>query len=229
MVAAETTSYEPESLRKAGWLARETTPAPVRLDFRPILELLSGLSDFELDDWWIRFNRANKDVISTLEINSEGTLLISPFPGWDGSQAQGDFGFDLAKWAEAYGGQVGGFNLGIRLPNGSRYSPDACWISPAQMTSNRPPLDHILLFCPAFVAEVRNCIDDLRVLRLKMAEYVANGAQMAWLIDPYNHQVHIYRPIDRPKVLDNPETVSGDPVLPGFVFDVRKRIFDLEW
>ncbi len=198
-------------------------------DFRPILELLSDLSDYELDDWWIRFNRANKDVIGNLEINSEGALLISPFPGWDGSKAQGDFGFALAQWAESYGGQAGGFNLGVRLPNGSRYSPDVCWISAEQLMDNKPPLDHILLFCPAFVAELRTHIDDLRVMRLKMAEYVANGTQLAWLIDPYNHQVHIYWPGVMPEVLDNPETVNGEDVLPGFVFEVRKRIFDLQW
>ena len=220
---------DPESLRTAGWFAGERTPAPARLDFRPILELLSRLSDYELDDWWIRFNRANKDVIGNLEINSEGALLISPFPGWDGSKAHGDFSFALAQWAEGYGGQAGGFNLGVRLPNGSRYGPDACWISPEQLLRIETGLDHILLFCPAFVAEVRTHIDDLRVLRLKMTEYVANGAQLAWLIDPYNHQVHVYRPGLRPEVLDDPETVSGDPELPGFVFGVRRRIFDLQW
>ena len=228
-MTTQTAYYEPESLRTAGWFAGERTPAPVRLDFRPILELLSGLSDYELDDWWIRFNRANKDVIGKLEINSEGALLISSYPGWDGAKAGGDFVFDLAKWSEGYGGQAGGFNLGIRLPNGSRYTPDASWISAEQMAANKPPLDHILLFCPAFVAEVRACNDDLRVLRGKMAEYVTNGAQLAWLIDPGNHQVHIYRPDTGPEVLDNPETVSGEAILPGFVFEARKRIFDLQW
>ena len=228
-MTTQTTYSEPESLRTAGWFVGERTPAPVRLDFRPILDLLSGLSDYELDDWWIRFNRANKDNIGNLEINSEGALLISPFPGWDGSQAQGDFGFDLGQWSKDYGGRMGGFNLGVRLPNGSRYGPDACWISPEQLQCIETGLDHILLFCPAFVAELRTHIDDLRVMRLKMEEYVANGALLAWLIDPANRQVHIYRPDAAPEVLDNPETVSGDPVLPGFVFEARKRIFDLQW
>ncbi len=228
-MTTQTAYDEPESLRAAGWFAGERTPAPVRLDFRPILELLSGLSDYELDDWWVRFNRANKDVIGKLEINSEGALLILPFPGWDVAKGEGDFGFDLAKWAEGYGGQTGGFNLGIRLPNGSRYTPDACWISAEQMATNKPPLNHILLFCPAFVAEVRTHIDDLRVLRRKMVEYIDNGAQLAWLIDPANHQVHIYRPNAAPEVLDDPETVGGESVLPGFVFEVRRRIFDQQW
>ena len=83
-MAERTVFYEPESLRMAGWFAGEITPPPVRLDFRPVLELLSGLSDYELDDWWIEFNRANKDVIGNLEINSEGALLISPSRGGTG-------------------------------------------------------------------------------------------------------------------------------------------------
>ena len=37
------------------------------------------------------------------------------------------------------------------------------------------------------------------------------------------------RPDTAPEVLDNPETVSEETVLPGFVFEVRKRIFDLQW
>ena len=228
-MTTQITYDEPESLRTAGWFAGELTQAPVRLDFRPILEMLSGLSDYELDDWWIRFNRANKDNIGNLEINSEGALLISPFPGWDGSRAQGDFSFALAQWAEGYGGRMGGSNLGVRLPNGSRYGPDVCWISPAQLQRIETGLDHILLFCPTFVAELRTHIDDLRVMRLKMEEYIANGALLAWLIDPANHQVHIYRPGVAPEVLDNPETVSGEPVLPGFVFEARERIFDPQW
>ena len=76
--------------------------------------------------------------------------------------------------------------------------------------------------------EMRGYNADLQVMRRKMREYVANGAQLAWLIDPYNQQVHTYRPNAAPEILDNPETVSDD-VLPGFVFEVRRRIFDQQW
>ena len=75
--------------------------------------------------------------------------------------------------------------------------------------------------------EMRGYNADLQVARRKMAEYISNGAQLGWLIDPCNQQVHIYRPGAAPEVQDNPETVSGGDVLPGFVFEVRRRIFDL--
>ena len=55
-----------------------------------------------------------------------------------------------------------------------------------------------------------------------MAEYIANGAQLGWLIDPYKPAVYIYRPGEPVKRLDNPTSISGDPVLPGFVFNVAE-------
>ena len=53
-----------------------------------------------------------------------------------------------------------------------------------------------------------------------MGEYVANGCQLAWLIDPEKQHVHIYRPGQPVQVLDQPATVSGDPELPGFLLDL---------
>jgi Uma2 family endonuclease len=54
-----------------------------------------------------------------------------------------------------------------------------------------------------------------------MAEYITNGAQLGWLIDPLERKVHIYRAEADVEILDDPETVSGEPLLKGFVLDVR--------
>jgi Uma2 family endonuclease len=55
-----------------------------------------------------------------------------------------------------------------------------------------------------------------------MQEYIANGALLGWLIDRRNRNVYIYRPNQEPQLLENPETVSGDPELPGFVLRLAK-------
>ena len=60
------------------------------------------------------------------------------------------------------------------------------------------------------------------MLQAKMNEYIANGAQLGWLIDPFKKKVYIYRPGGAIQSLDNPNTISGDPVLPGFVFNIAK-------
>jgi Uma2 family endonuclease len=59
-------------------------------------------------------------------------------------------------------------------------------------------------------------------LQSKMVEYLDNGAALGWLIDRKNRSLHIYRPNREPEILMNPETVSGDPELPGFVMRMAK-------
>ncbi len=60
------------------------------------------------------------------------------------------------------------------------------------------------------------------MLQAKMDDYIANGVRLAWLIDPYKKNVHIYRSGKPVELLTNPATLYGDPVLPGFVFQVSE-------
>ena len=231
-MVAETIAKIPTLLQEAMWVDGETQTAPLVLDFSPVLELMVRLEygERDVDQWLIEFNHANKDLVGKLELDENGALLITPIPGVAGSGYEVKLATDLNFWTRKNGGDAHGSRLGIRLPNGQRYAPDAAWISPEQQANRPPPYpypdDWLLPFCPAFVAEIRSRSDRLPALQRKMADYVANGALLAWLIDPYLRRVHIYRPGVSPLTLDDPETVTGEPVLPGFVFEVRRRIFD---
>jgi Uma2 family endonuclease len=55
-----------------------------------------------------------------------------------------------------------------------------------------------------------------------MEEYMANGTSLGWLIDPSTRRVYVYRPDEEVEVLENPETVSGEPLLPGFTLNVTE-------
>jgi Uma2 family endonuclease len=114
-------------------------------------------------------------------------------------------------------------NAEFRLPDGSARSPEASWVLLTHwnaLTNQEqeafPPL------CPDFVLELRTFSDRLKQLQKKMQEYLANGARLGWLIDPYEKTVHIYRPNQEPEILNNPPTVSGETVLPGFVLDLSE-------
>ena len=80
------------------------------------------------------------------------------------------------------------------------------------------PTDHIF----DFVVEIRSPSDRLSVLQEKMQEYLDNGAGLGWLIDPMDKKVYIYRSGQAVVALDDPETLSGDPELPGFILNVRE-------
>ena len=51
---------------------------------------------------------------------------------------------------------------------------------------------------------------------------MANGALLGWLIDPNHRTVYLYRRGAPLQTLENPSTLSGEPVLPGFVFNISE-------
>jgi Uma2 family endonuclease len=55
-----------------------------------------------------------------------------------------------------------------------------------------------------------------------MQEYRDNGAQLGWLIDPKNKRVEVYRVGQAVEVLENPDTLSGEGVLPGFTLTLKR-------
>ncbi len=42
-----------------------------------------------------------------------------------------------------------------------------------------------------------------------MSEYLDNGAELGWLIDPFDKRVYIYRPGETVKCLENPTSISA--------------------
>ena len=210
-------------------LERDPLSLPIRLEFGPVLEALAeaGYVGERLNEWLIDFNQANKDTIGKLELDAEGRLLVSPMPGVLGSRFESEFAAELYVWTREYVGQAHGSRLGVELPNGARYAPDAAWLSPQQLADYAASGQTWLVrFCPHFVAEVMSRNDRPAAARRKMEEYIAHGARLGWLIDPFRRQAHIYRPGAEPVTLDDPEQLTGDPELPGFAFNVRALIFD---
>ena len=204
-------------------------PHPLSVNIRPILASVAGiLTDDQIDQWFVDLRRANEEYGVRLELTAEGELVISPMVNRSGDRAEVRLVSALVYWEERYGGEAYGPDANMRLPDGSRIRPDALWLSPEQVAA-LPPVaaDKPITVCPAFVAEIMSGTDRLPPLQRKMELYIANGTQLGWLIAPYHRQVHIYRPGAPVEILDDPETVSGDPVLPGFVFAVRQRIFAL--
>ena len=202
---------------------------PVSVNIKPILDSVAGkLTDEEIDQWFVDLEKANEENGLHLEMTCDGELTISPMVNRDGSRAEFELGVDLGVWTRVNGGESHSANANMRLPDGSRIRPDALWLTPEQVAS-LPPVSEggAITVCPAFVAEIVSSTDTLPPLQRKMERYIANGAQLGWLIDPYRRQVHVYRAGADVELMEDPETVSGDQVMPGFVFEVRQRIFAL--
>ena len=204
-------------------------PHPVWVNIRPILESVAGkLTDEEIDQWFVGFARANEGRGFYLELTAEGELVINPMVNVDSNFAEVEMTGTLFIWNDGRGGRVSSPRGIIRLPDGMRAEPDAAWLSPEQVAAlGSISSDRAITVCPVFMAEIMSGTDRLPPLRRKMERYIANGALLGWLIDPYRRRVYVYRPGVAVEMLEDPETIDGDPVLPGFVFEVRRRIFAL--
>ena len=203
-------------------------PAPFSLDISSILALLPD--DDALDDWFLRFTADNEDLGYQFEIDQQGKLIAMASEGMDGQLRSGNLYIDLRHWSdEGPSGHVITGNGLVRMPWPGRRGPDAGWVAPEQLRPLAPAgqRPYGVPFAPRFIAEIRSISNSVAEQQAKMEEWIAHGVALGWLIDPFQRQVHIYRPNAAPEILDDPETISGDPELPGFAFNVRSRVFDL--
>ena len=119
--------------------------------------------------------------------------------------------------------------IGFRLPSGAQLMPDAAWITQERFDNlTERELYGAINGAPDFVVEVRSRSDRLPPLLAKMAEWMEAGSRLGWMLDAIDRRVYIFRPGQETEILDNPATLSGEDVLPGFVFEVGQLMFGHE-
>jgi Uma2 family endonuclease len=158
-----------------------------------------------------------------LERTKEGTVRMNPpTGGWTGS-GNHEINRQLGNWWVEHGdGRVFDSSTGFRLADGSTLSPDASYLSGERLRSLPPGgLRGFPRVCPDFVIELRSESDALEDLHQKMADWVANGAQLAWLIDPEARRVFAHRPGRTVEVITD-DVVSGEGPVDGFVLDLTR-------
>jgi Uma2 family endonuclease len=164
------------------------------------------------------------------EMTAEGELIVMPPAFTKTGFRNRAIIVQRDRWAEQdERGIVGGASEGFVLPNGGRRSPDASWTPRSVIPELSPEsLEGYWHVCPAFVIELRSHSDRLRTLRAKMREYIENGAQLGWMIDPETKTVEVYRTGLEPELLSGLESLAGEGPVNGFVLDLRK-IWDPLW
>jgi Uma2 family endonuclease len=165
-----------------------------------------------------------------MERTAQGELIeVSPVGG-EGSSREADLIGDVIFWnRQTQLGKVFSSQGAFRLPFGSTRAADVAWVrqdrwdalTPEQRIGF-PPI------CPDFVIELRSHSvsngvikpQSLSELRTKMAEYMASGLRLGWLINPHDQKVEIYRAGQAVEVVAMPTVLSGEEVLPGFELKV---------
>jgi Uma2 family endonuclease len=171
---------------------------------------------------FVQLALANRDL--QLERTATGELIVMPPTGSDTGNRNLDIEGQLWLWnRQTKLGKAFNSSSGFHLPNGANRSPDASWVRQERWNAlTREQQKGFAPLCPDFVLELRSESDNMAPLQAKMREYMENGARLGWLIDRKNKKVEIYRQGQEVEVLDNPSTLSGEDVLPGFVLDLTE-------
>lgn len=158
-----------------------------------------------------------------LELTATGELVIMSPTGGETGNRNFDLLGQLWFWnSQKNLGKAFDSSTGFKLPNGATRSPDASWVTMERWNALTPQQrKKFLPLCPDFAVELVSETDDVEDTQAKMVEYLANGLQLGWLINPHDQVVIIYRPNQAPEILHSPTTLSGEDVLPGFILNLQ--------
>lgn len=214
-----TQSVAVPEIPKAAWLNKPEAETEPTLLYLPegieAVRILPEDGRFEKKDF-AAFCAENGDL--RIEMTKEGEMIIMLPVGGEGSHRNFKLTTRFGVWAENNEAGIGfDSSAGFTLPNGAERSPDVSWVRRERWEAlTKKEQQDFAPICPDFVIELKSKSDRLKTLKKKMEEYLENGAQLGWLIDPKKKKVHVYRPGAPVEILDNPTEVSGEPLLKGF-------------
>lgn len=159
--------------------------------------------------------------IKSDSLQSDSLQSDSPPTGSETGNRNLEISAEIAIWNRRH--QLGvtfDSSTGFTLPNGVERSPDTVWI-------RRDRWDHLpasekkkfAKIVPDFVIKLLSDGQNLTELKEKMAEYMAFGCSLGWLIDPQKRHTYIYSENGDVQTIPFENTLSGGEALPGL--DVR--------
>jgi Uma2 family endonuclease len=177
------------------------------------------------DEKFMRFCAANEPM--RFEREPDGEILVMTPAGNRTGRINARIVQVLGNWSDLDGrGYSFDSSTGFTLPDGSVRSPDASWVQASRWDAlSEEDQDRASPLCPDFIIELRSPSDRLTYLRAKMEQWIANGVEVGWLIDPIEKVVTIYRPGDEPEHLAQPTSVQGTGPIAGFEL-VMARIWE---
>ena len=156
------------------------------------LVLRDSITGSMSDEEFLKFCLENPGL--RIERNSNLEIIImSPVSTLSGLHSSEVFG-QLYQWnSKKRSVVVFDSSTEFTLPDRSVFSPDASWISIEKWNAlSEEDKNKSAPICPEFVIEVRSKSDHLEDLKKKMQVWIANGAELAWFIDPIDKNSYVF-------------------------------------
>jgi Uma2 family endonuclease len=93
--------------------------------------------------------------------------------------------------------------------------PDVSFISVARLPPNRIP-EEFIRGAPDLAVEILSPSSRWADVEEKVADYLAAGARLVWVVDPRERRVVVRYPDRPPRMVPVADVLGGEDVLPGF-------------
>ena len=163
-----------------------------------------ALPDDGIERWLIRGQLREKDDAMTYR---------NRFHTW----VEARIVFALISWLQDQPhpqGAVHSGEVGCRLTPDTVVGIDAAYFSP-ETVARQSDETTIIEGAPVLAVEVLSPSDRVEEINEKIAEYLACGVGMVWIVDPYIRTVQLHRPGAAPEMFNVEQTLSGGNILPG--------------
>ena len=183
-----------------------------------IKALTNTISDHALE----QLCRENPEL--KFETDSQGKLIVMSPTGSESGKRNGDLFGQVWYWNRKKKlGVVFDSSTGFKLSNGATRSPDVSWIKLERWNRLAPQEKRVFApIDPDFVIELMSPTDELLVTQNKMEEYISCGVKLGWLINPDGKEVEIYRYGKEKEIVTNPNSLSGEELLPELTVDLTE-------
>lgn len=158
-----------------------------------------------------------------LELTPDRKLIVMAPTGGESGKKNFKLSGQLFVWndrteqGEAFDSSTG---YDFTALGGGKPSPDVSWIEKSRLEG--VDIVGFIPVVPDFVIELRSATDSLTETKAKMREYQRLGVRLGLLINPQARTVEIYRPGQEPEILDSPESVDCNDVMPDFVLNMSR-------
>jgi Uma2 family endonuclease len=150
-----------------------------------------------------------------------GQLLVREPPGTRHGAIAAKLGYYLSDFVQRHAlgivfAQDTGFKIS-RDPDTVR-APDVAFVG--RDRTDRIPARGYAEVAPDLLAEILSPDDAPAEVLAKVADWLAAGTTLVWLVDPQRSEVHVYRRDGSLSVLRENDSLEGDDVLPAFTCPV---------
>ena len=139
---------------------------------------------------------------------------VSPASGRHGYIALRLGGLLMAFVTERRLGYAFDGQTGFRFSDGNLRSPDLSFVTAAKLPEGVPA--GFLHVVPDLAVEVLSHTERAGDVAHKVAEYLAVGVRLLWIIDPDRRSAVVYRPGTVPRTVRDDGVLDGEDVVPSF-------------